>query len=383
MANQDILYDLWSTSNIPQDRVTIEEIGEFAEDKKNSFKSKSGRITSSGLNYAVLKFILKYCSHLNWPKSLENDFEKAKAPYGGNYRIWREYPELRVNVRGRTSSQIFRVRGHLNSSSVSPVEPSVQDIVSGNSFMDGDMCVFVDFVVRKIDEQVILGKKSWLDQLTSYQWPPRKGSFTSGINIRKYFHHIVNLAGQSSGLGSENFKRGVCNAVAGWAGIKNEVSLQDSIRIFKSIQYLKCAASEDRICCDRIFNRRIATTSKMYYFSDPWNWTVYDSRVAYALSQFAYWLKQEKREVFNNVIGRVSFPIPPSRNARVNPLCIDFNEVNSALWFVRASTFLKAIATRLNRKGLESPPDHIRPSDLWELYHVEMVFFRLGQKQFS
>lgn len=368
---------------MPQDGVTIEEIGEFAEDKKNSFRSRSGRITSSGLNYAVLKFILEYCSPLNWPKSLENDFEKAKDPYSGNYGIWRGYPELRVNVKGKTSPQIFRVRGLLNSSSSSPAKPSTQRIFSRKTFMDGHMCAFVDFVVRKISEQVILGKKGWLDQLTSYQWPPRKGSFTSGINIRKHFHHIVNVAGQSSDLGSENFKRGVCNAVAGWAGIRNEVSQQDSIRIFKSIQYLKCTASEDQICCDRIFNRRIATASKMYYFSDPWKWTVYDSRVAYALSQFAYWLKQEKREIFSSVRDRVSFPIPPSRNARVNQLCINFNEVSSALWFVRASTFLKAIAVRLARKGLESPPDHIRPSDLWELYHVEMVFFRLGQKQFS
>lgn len=382
MANQDILYELWKTSNMPRDKVTIEEIGEFAENKKNSFRSKRGRITYSGFDYAVLKFILQYCSPLDWPESYESDFEKAKNPYGGNYGIWRQYPELRVKVKEETSSRIYRFRGRSISSSVSPVEPSVQHMVSTDSLVDGDMCVFVDFVVRKIDEQLFLGEKGWLDQLTSYQWPPEKGIFTSGISIRKNFHDIVNCAAQCSSPGSEYIKQGVCNAVARWSGISKEVSLQDSIEIFESIQYLKRATGQDRISCERIFNRRIATVSKMYYFSDPWNWTIYDSRVAYALSQFAYLLSQEEREVFDTLRDRISFPIPLGRKARPNPFCAKYYEADSALWFVRASTFLKAITTRLNRKGIEFPPDHIRPSDRWELYHVEMVFFRLGKEQF-
>jgi len=56
MANQEILYKLWLENNMPEKGVALKEIGEFAGISKSSLKSKSGQITQSGLDYAVLKF---------------------------------------------------------------------------------------------------------------------------------------------------------------------------------------------------------------------------------------------------------------------------------------------------------------------------------------
>ena len=66
MANQDILYELWLENNMPKKGVTLREIGEFANRKKRHLKSKRGKITTSGLNYAVLKLILEYWVEGRW-----------------------------------------------------------------------------------------------------------------------------------------------------------------------------------------------------------------------------------------------------------------------------------------------------------------------------
>ncbi len=70
MANQDVLYELWLENNMPKKGVTLRAIGEFTDRKKDLLKSKSGQITTSGLNYAVLKFILEYCSPSDWDEVL-------------------------------------------------------------------------------------------------------------------------------------------------------------------------------------------------------------------------------------------------------------------------------------------------------------------------
>lgn len=262
MANQDILHNLWIQGSKPQKGIAVEEIGEFAKNKRNSLGSRSGQITPSGLNYAVLKFILEYCSPLNWPEHLWDDFERAKNPVRGKYGIWKEYPDLEVDLADRNMPQISYIR--------------------------------------------------------------RDASLPSVDSIRD---------------------------------------------------------TEETIDCHRIFNRRIATTSKLYYFSDPWSWTVYDSRVASTLHQFAYLFGQRQGRTFDKLKDEISFPIPPSRVEREHLLGINYNKALSSSWFVRASILLKAIAERLKGESLPRPPEVLRPSDSWELYHVEMVFFRLGRQQ--
>lgn len=244
MTNQDILYELWFEINMPRKGVILRKIGEFANRKKGRLKSKSGQITVSGFNYAVLKFILEYCSPSDWYEGLWEEFEKAKNPAKGNYAIWRNHLCLSVDIVDKSSS------------------------VSKKEFLNENMYKFIEFIIMKIEKETILGKKGWLEQLKSYQWPQGKGDFKEGINLRKHFSYIVNCAANSTGLGSETFRHGVCNAVAGWGRLK-QVSKEDCLEIFRSISYLKSIVDKDLIDCNRISGRRIPLASKLYYFIDP------------------------------------------------------------------------------------------------------------------
>lgn len=95
-ANQDIIHELWLKNNLPLNDVLIEDIGKFAEEHKRQLNSKSiTGVTISGLDYAVLKFILEYCISINW---IKNQLLWAKDPYTGNYRYWRKYSTYKVNV---------------------------------------------------------------------------------------------------------------------------------------------------------------------------------------------------------------------------------------------------------------------------------------------
>ncbi len=375
MANQDVLYELWLENNMPKKGVTLRAIGEFTDRKKDLLKSKSGQITTSGLNYAVLKFILEYCSPSDWDEALWEEFEKAKNPTKGNYAIWRNHLSLSVDV-DRSSSK------NSNVLRCATFPFAIQKMVSKKEFLNENTYKFIEFIIKKIERETILGKKGWLEQLKSYQWPPKKGDFKEGINLRKHFSYIVNCAANSTGLGSETFRYGACNAIAGWGGLK-QVSKKDCSKIFESINYLKSTINDDLIDCNKIFRRRIATTSKLYYFSDPLNWTIYDSRVAFTLNQFAYLFKKDRWDIFNRLKNEISFPIPPTQSKiRKHPFYIKWDQREASLWFVRASILLKAIAECLNnnREDFSPLPEVISSSHLWELYHVEMVFFRLGER---
>ncbi|MBU4305223.1 MAG: hypothetical protein KJ893_06355 [Candidatus Omnitrophica bacterium] len=371
MANQDILYELWLDNNLSKKEVVLNEIEKFANRKKDYLKSKRGRITPSGFNYAVLKFILEYCSPFNWSEGLWEKFEKAKNPTKGNYAIWRNHLSLSVDIIDKSLSKNSNV---FKSAIYSPTVREV--VVSKDKFLNKDMLMFIEFIIKKIETETIQGKKGWLDQLKSYQWPPGKGDFKEGIDLRKHFNYVVKCAANSTGLGSETFRHGVCNTVAGWGGLK-EVSKEDCLEIFDSISYLKSIVDKDLIDCNRIFRRRIALASKLYYFSDPLNWTIYDSRVAFALSQFVNYFKKEKMDIFDRVRGEIIFSVPPSQSGmRKHPFGVKWNETEASLWFVKASILLKAIAECLNKESFFSTQD----VDSCRLYHVEMVFFRLGEQ---
>lgn len=378
MANQDILYELWLDNNLPKKEVTLKEIEKFANRKKEHLKSKRGQITTNGFNYAVLKFILEYCSPSDWYEGLWGKFEKAKNPTKGNYAIWRNHLSLSVDIVDKSSSKNSNV---FKSAIYSPTVR--EGVVSKDKFLNKDMLMFIEFIIKKIERETILGKKGWLEQLKSYQWPPEKGDFKEGINLRKHFSYIVNCSANSTGLGSETFRHGVCNTVAGW-GVLKQVSKEDCFKIFESISYLKSIVDKDLIDCNKIFRRRIALASKLYYFSDPLNWTIYDSRVAFTLSQLVYYFKKEKRDIFDRLRDEIIFPVPPTQSRmRNHPFDVEWNETEASLWFVKASILLKAIAECLNKESFLSTQDVISSSDSWRLYHVEMVFFRLGEQNWE
>lgn len=95
--NQDIIHKLWLNKKMPVNDVLLEDIGTFAEEYKLQLNSRppSKGISDSGFDYAVLKFILEYCTSVNWEKK---QFLWAKDNYKGDYRIWRKYPTYKVNI---------------------------------------------------------------------------------------------------------------------------------------------------------------------------------------------------------------------------------------------------------------------------------------------
>lgn len=374
-ANQDILYELWTENKKPRKNITLRRIGEFAKKNKKHLNSGGNQITYSGLYYAVLKFILEYCSPADWPNDLWEKFRRSTDNQNGKYSIWKSYPNLKVNITGQKKVK------QQQSSPESVESARIQEnTVSKKEFLDSEMYEFAEFIVDRIEKESILGNSGWLEQLKSYHWPPGKGNFEEGIEVRKHFNYILNSAVKSTGRRSNTFKYGICNAIAGWGGLK-EVSREDCSSIFRSIKYLKRIDDKEKIDLDEIFDRRIALSSKMYYFSDPLSWTIYDSRVALTLSQLAYLFRKENKDNFNRIRKKIIFPIPPTRSKKRKHLFeVKWKEDEASLWFIRASLLLRAIAKRLNERNYPSPPATISSSHSWELYHVEMIFFRLGKE---
>ena len=60
MANQDILYMLWKNEKMNLEDVTLEDLANFAKRRKRYLHARSGQLSTSGFNYAFLKFILEY-----------------------------------------------------------------------------------------------------------------------------------------------------------------------------------------------------------------------------------------------------------------------------------------------------------------------------------
>lgn len=377
MSNQDILYGLYIEKGLPTKVVSLMDIEIFVINEKSNLKSKSNNISISGLNYAVLKFILEYCVPLEWPYNLWGDFKNSTNPNNGNYSIWKKYPNLKVKISHNHSSEYSSNCDDKIKSEIYP-EQNINIIsTSISEFIDEDMKKFVEFIINKIENESILGKKGWHEHLESYQWPPKKGNLKDGINIRRHFYSIVNLSSNSIGRSSEIFRYGVCNAIAGWGGLPH-VSIEDCFHIFNSIDFINNHLDKNAIDYGKIFGERIALSSKLYYFSNPSNWTIYDSRVAFTLSQMTYIFKNENPNIFAKLKDKIAFPIPPTQAQRFHPFEVKWKGSEASLWFIRASLLLKAIAEYLNKMSIQPPFETISSSDKWELYHVEMVFFQLG-----
>jgi hypothetical protein len=126
---------------------------------------------------------------------------------------------------------------------------------------------------------------------------------------------------------------------------------------------------------------RIASVSKVYAAADPTRWTIYDSRVAAALTHLV-------RRHWNAVGGEdhpglLRFPVPPHRPIRGERLPAEgfkkhypspTRAPHARLAFVYASWLSRCMLVRLNE--VEAPPD---PIGSWQPLHIEMALFTLGE----
>lgn len=145
MANQDILYDLWIKNKDSRKGVSLRKIGEFAERKRKNLRSRTdSQVSASGLDYAVLKFILQYCKPLDWPENLWEEFEKAKDPYEGNYAIWKKYLNLKVDVADEAQSKTTPASGR-------SLEGEMEDIEWTTLTLEKDLQQFLESRLDSIE----------------------------------------------------------------------------------------------------------------------------------------------------------------------------------------------------------------------------------------
>lgn len=361
MANQDILFNLWVQSGRRTQSVSLNEIEQFAKQSKMNFQSKNGStsITPSGINYAVLMFIIQYCQPINWPDGVWNDFEKNR--HSGNYGVWRQYLNQLVNIDTRSESVAVDVSLKLN--------PPFPD------FTMSKFDHYIDWFVKTIDEFQAPKGKGWLGLLLSYQWPKGKGNFDEGMYLRIAFHYLVNHSADATGRGAEEYRKGMYNAIAGWGGIEDPVDVPMAKALHKTILYLRSVGESLEIDPDQIYGKRVATTSKICYLSNPKLWTIFDSRVASSLYYMAEKYAQECPNGADKIYDDIQFSIPPSPwKDRKNP-AIPWNDNLCAPSFIRASLLLRCIAAKLNETNIPPPHISIFTSGMWELCHVEMVLF--------
>lgn len=247
--------------------------------------------------------------------------------------------------------------------------------------MSPDMKKFIEFIINTVDSENIHGKKGWLNHFNNYEWPRGNKGCEKGISDRQYFNSTINKALNSKEIDSEMRLKSVYNDIAKW-GIVPQVSDQFAQDISSTLNYLKSVKNNDKINCDSICGNRIATSSKIYYFSNPCYWTIYDSRVSYAFNQLAYLFNKNSPELYKKLEGMIEFPVPENRGNRFSFFPNKYSEQKYSLWFVRASLIMREIAKYLNENGYEKPCKQIGSTEGWNTYHIEMVFFMLGYQTF-
>jgi len=135
----------------------------------------------------------------------------------------------------------------------------------------------------------------------------------------------------------------------------------------------------------------IASMSKVYEMFDPQKWTIYDSRVACALACLVrrFWTANNK-EVDDDILR---FPVPGRKNKgwrRPQGFPAVSGGHQGSLAFVYASWLLRQVAEilRNNPTKYDAPPTVGQPTKCsplhanWQVYHLEMALWMLGDKVF-
>jgi hypothetical protein len=245
---------------------------------------------------------------------------------------------------------------------------------------------FAKFIVDYIEKNEIHGKRGWINQLSGYYWRVKKGidRFPEGIRRSKDLWIKTQQVLQSSS--DEEKWQSHCEEIRTWGHMK--MISPDLAKSYKNgVSFLQ--NNNPGIDCDfttlPVESYRIAMASKIYYFSDPLRWTIYDSRVGYATHQLIFEYSKEKRVEPTSLFQEISFCLPESHTSRRKPLypisrCYG-NETKAKASFIWVSHLHRLIADELNRRSIQKPSLRLSALPQWELPHIEMVFFMIGDKR--
>jgi hypothetical protein len=253
---------------------------------------------------------------------------------------------------------------------------------------------FASWTASFVQNSSIYGRAGWVAQFRSYTYSRPGGSsgtppWQEGVLKRAEFHKklVRTLAGGNGVM------IGTVNEIMKWGGLEPyPLSFAGDIREALHVLQHETKSSpwtpEDLANLDA--GGTIASLSKVYEMFDPHKWTIYDSRVATALACLVrhFWTGNNK-EVDSDIL---CFPVP--RRHKVGwrppqgfPTVRGGHQGSKA--FVYASWLLRQVAEILrNNPKYGAPPTMGQPraySPLdanWQVYHVEMALWMLGDKEF-
>jgi len=245
---------------------------------------------------------------------------------------------------------------------------------------------FVDFIIDYIEKTEIHGRKGWIDQLSEYRWTTKLGieRFSEGVQTSKNFKlktsNILKIPD------NEEIWCRHCKEITTWGGMQ-DVSPRLAAQYQKSVNYLlnNDPGIKSNFKTLPVSGKRIATASKIYYYSDPLRWTIYDSRVGYALHQLIFEYAKKLQVLPSSLFPDIPLCLPDSQTDRRNrvfpiPKCT-YSEIKSRGSFIWASHLHRAIANKLNVTSIQKPAQSFSTEPQWEVPHVEMIFFVIGDRK--
>jgi hypothetical protein len=252
---------------------------------------------------------------------------------------------------------------------------------------------FADFIIKYIQKTEIHDVKGWLNQLQAYEWNTESGveRYSDGIlTTKQLLNESKNIL--NSPDNDKKWHRH-CEDIRNWGGMIFEIPFPLASDFKKSVIFLSKynPATSSDFSTIPICGKRIATASKIYYFSDPLRWTIYDSRVGFALHQLIVEYAKEKGVNPSSLFQNIPLCLPDSQthlpNSKIKkrkpifPISLCGSEKSSIASFIWASNLHRIIADKLNKTTIQKPEQYLSTTPQWELPHVEMVFFVIGDRQ--
>jgi len=244
---------------------------------------------------------------------------------------------------------------------------------------------FANFIIDYVENNSIHDAQGWFNQLNTYDWDNE--NYSEGIaTTRKFWEESKNIINIPN---NDDLWDCHCLKIARW-GHMNPIFTASSLKLKKDVLLLtnnNIDVTSDLVNCS-VCKNQISMASKVFYFSDPLKWTIYDSRVGYTIHQLIFEYAKER-----HISPEAKFPgnlfcLPSPRESQKNKRnrlftsgrCYDSGK-KSIRSFLEASHLHRIIASKLNLKKIPKPSHTLSASPSWELPHIEMIFFMLGKRQ--
>jgi hypothetical protein len=234
-----------------------------------------------------------------------------------------------------------------------------------------DIRTFADFVrtsVQKgpLDFKWVINLECALDEF------PRERHLAPGKPAIHVFSALINDSLKFGEHEKLHYRWSVCNAVAGWAGEREGFTEQDAAGIFETLEYLRQNEKGRSIDTEKIFTKRIEVVSKIYHFSLPSLWAVYDRYSSFAMMTSVLDFRRVHPDIEERLgdLLRVAVPLTSAEFWKNKG---GGNVESIASNFVRTSLLLRCIAENLNEHHVIGGKNFMSPGGRWEISQAGMA----------